>query len=215
MTESEYFSLKNKGWTEFGCGSTDIELITIASEIGNLLKHPNGQIVYTLKPKLESEALKGTFSNIHGYGDFPFHTDTAFYKKPARYILMHSVRPSICDTTVLSKIALWDLLTYSDKKNAERAIYLVNTNREKYYTSLIFRDNKIEGIKYDPSCMLPFNKFAKDFDLTFKEILTETSPNCIKWTENKTLIIDNWKCLHGRKSVEKDCNRELKRIYIN
>jgi hypothetical protein len=41
-----------KGWTEFKSGSTDSELISIASEIGNILKYPNGQEVFKLKPKL-------------------------------------------------------------------------------------------------------------------------------------------------------------------
>ena len=214
MNQRNFISLKENGWAEFSSGSSDLELISIASDIGNLLKHPNGQNVFTLKAKLENNSVKGSFSNRHGLNDFPLHTDTAFYKKPARYILMHSIKPSICDTTLLPKIAFWDLMTNSDKKKAERSIYLVNTNREKFYTSFIFRENKEEGVKYDPSCMSPFNKNAKDFDLIFSEILSEVLPININWSENKTLIIDNWNILHGRKSAQKDTKRELKRIYI-
>jgi len=215
MKQTNYISLKEKGWTEFSSGSTDSELISIASDIGDILKHPNGQMVFTLKPKLECDSIKGTFSNKHGLSDFPLHTDTAFYKKPARYILMHSIKPSSCDTTILPKSNFWDLLTNSDKRKAERAIYLVKTNKEQFYTSLIFRENNEEGLKYDSSCMLPINKYAKDFDRIFKTILSEIRPLSVKWSENKTVILDNWKILHGRKSAQKDIKRELKRIYIN
>lgn len=215
MIESEYISLIEKGWTEFKSGSSDSELISIASEIGNILKHPNGQDVFLLKPKSENESLLGTFSNKHGLMDFPLHTDTAFYKNPARFILMHSVHSSTCDTTIIRKSDFWDLLTDMDKKKAERAIYLVKTNKERFYTSFIFKENNEYGIKYDPTCMLPFNKFAKDFDEIFQGIISGIEPMRIKWTEGKTLIIDNWKTLHGRKSAVKDTTRVLKRIYIN
>ncbi|MBP6056662.1 MAG: TauD/TfdA family dioxygenase [Candidatus Fonsibacter sp.] len=215
MTESEYILLKENGWTEFNSGSSDSELISIASEIGNIIKHPNGQDVFLLKPKSENESLLGTFSNKHGLLDFPLHTDTAFYKNPVRFILMHSANSNSCDTTILRKSDFWDQLTYAEKKIAERAIYVVKTNRERFYTSFIFKENKEYGIKYDPSCMIPFNKFAKDFDQIFHAVISKIETKNIKWTEGKTLIIDNWKTLHGRKSAEKDITRILKRIYIN
>ncbi|MDO3695991.1 TauD/TfdA family dioxygenase [Wenyingzhuangia sp. chi5] len=215
MTKNEHISLKTKGWTEFKSGSSDNELISIASEIGKILKHPNGQNIFNLRPILKDKAIKGTFSNKHGLDEFPFHTDTAFLKKPARYILMHSEKPSNCNTTIISRIDFWDLLSQIDKSNAERAIYLVKTNSEIFYTSFIFRENNIEGIKYDPSCMFPFNKYAKIFDKTFQQILSIIQYENIKWSGNKTVLIDNWKSLHGRKSVKEDTERELKRIYIN
>ena len=214
MNQSEYISLKEKGWTEFNSGSSDVELISIASKIGKILKHPDGQTVFTLKPKLESDAIKGTFSNRCGLKDFPLHTDTAFFKRPARYILMHSSRANGCDTTLLPKNDFWDSLTQSDRDKAERAVYLVKTNKEIFYTSFMFQENGERGIKYDSTCMLPINKYAKEFDLKFQKILLKAKPLRLQWTDNKTIIIDNWMSLHGRKSAEKDIDRQLKRIYI-
>jgi len=129
--------------------------------------------------------------------------------------LMHSVNPNNCDTTILRKIDFWDQFNDREKKIAERAIYLVNNNREKFYTSFVFKENNELGIKYDPNCMLPFNKFAKCFDQIFKEVISGIEPKRIKWTNGKTVIIDNWKTLHGRKSAERDITRLLKRIYIH
>lgn len=215
MKESEYKALNENGWAEFSSGSSDSELISIATEIGKILKHPNGENVFLLKPKTENESSLGTFSNKHGLREFPLHTDTAFYKRPARFILMHSVNPNNCDTTILRKIDFWDQFNDREKKIAERAIYLVNNNREKFYTSFVFKENNELGIKYDPNCMLPFNKFAKCFDQIFKEVISGIEPKRIKWTNGKTVIIDNWKTLHGRKSAERDITRLLKRIYIH
>lgn len=215
MTEQELISLKEKGWTEFKSGSSDNELISIASKIGKVLNHPNGQSVFTLKPKAKNERGTGTFSDKHGFGNFPFHTDTAFLKKPARFILMHSSEPSDCCTTIISKKDFWDLLEEKDKLNAERSVYLVKTHKERFYTSFVFRENNIEGIKYDPACMYPFNASAKEFDQTFQEILKVIQPKNVLWNGNKTVLIDNWKSLHGRSSAKNDTKRKLKRIYIN
>ncbi|PZX46932.1 carbon starvation induced protein CsiD [Algoriphagus chordae] len=215
MNQENYISLREKGWTEFNSGSSDEELISIASKIGRIINHPNGQSVFTLKPKLESKSFKGTFSNTCGLNEFPLHTDTAFSKNPARYILMHSKESSNCDTTLISKTDLWNLLSEFDRNNAKRAIYLVKTRTEKFYTSLIFQENGKTGIKYDSTCMRPFNKYAKEFDKKLKKVLSEIKPSSLKWTGGKTVIIDNWTSLHGRKSAKNDIKRELKRIYIN
>jgi alpha-ketoglutarate-dependent taurine dioxygenase len=215
MNQENYISLKERGWTEFNSGSSNEELISIASKIGSIMSHPNGQVIFTLKPKVKKEAFKGTFSNICGLEEFPLHTDTAFSKKPARFVLMHSRVLSNCDTTLLSKNKLWELLSEFDRYNAKRAIYLVKTRTEKFYTSFIFQENGRVGIKYDSTCMQPYNKYAKEFDQRLKKILSEITPLRLKWTKGKTIVIDNWINLHGRKSAANDIKRELKRIYIN
>jgi len=215
MNAHNYITLKEKGWIEFYSGSSDSELLEIASKIGEIQKHPNGQMIFSLKPKLEYESVNGTFSNICGLRDFPLHTDMAFSKKPARYVLMHSKNSNSCDTTLLPKNDFWDLLSNSEKYNAERAIYLVRTKTVFFYTSFIFNENSETGIKYDSTCMFPFNKYAKEFDPCLKKVISEIEPLNLKWTDGKTIVIDNWINLHGRKSAFNDIGRELKRIYIN
>lgn len=215
MNRNNYIKLKEKGWTEFYSDSSDSDLLKIASKFGQIQKHPNGQMIFSLRPKLETESINGTFSNICGLSDFPLHTDMAFSKKPARYVLMHSKNSNSCDTTLLPKNYFWNLLSNTEKYNAERAIYLVKTKTERFYTSFIFNENNEIGIKYDSTCMFPFNKYAKEFDLCFRKIISEIEPLNLKWTKGKTIIIDNWMNLHGRKSAFNDIDRELKRIYIN
>ena len=215
MNRDNYIKLKEEGWTEFYSGSSDSELLKIATKVGEIQKHPNGEMIFSLKPKLENQSVKGTFSNVCGLSDFPLHTDMAFSKKPARYVLMHSKNSNCCDTTLLPKNNFWDLLSDSEKYNAKRAIYLVKTKTEYFYTSFIFNEKSEIGIKYDSTCMFPFNKYAKEFDLSLKKVISEIEPLNLKWTDGKTIIIDNWLNLHGRKSAFNDIDRELKRIYIN
>lgn len=207
--------LRTNGFLEIQSSSEDQELISIANQIGNIVDHPNRERVFTLKPKTKVGTVKGTFSNRFGHSEFPFHTDTAFILTPVRYLLFHNVEKSTCDTILISFQRIIDALTTKELENLERAIFLVKTNQISFYTSLLLKANDEIGIRYDQTCMFPSNKSAKFIEPIIQNILSACKPLSINWTGNKTVIIDNWKNLHGRKAIGTDTSRELKRIYIN
>lgn len=71
MNQTKSISLKEKGWTKFSSVSTDSELISVASNIGNILKHPNRLMVFTLKRFtffIEYARLNGTFAGMISVG---------------------------------------------------------------------------------------------------------------------------------------------------
>lgn len=214
MTQNELDILNKRGFIELESGSSNNELIQIATKVGRILKHPNGEQVFTLTPKGENMAIRGTFSYNHGFGEFPLHTDTAFLKHPVRYLLLHMIGESPSDTTIIPIKKVFEYLSENEKDMLKRAIYIVKTKKEQFYTSLFFKENNIEGFKYDPSCVFPFNTYAKEIEPKLKRIFSEIKLNDIKWTGNKTVIFDNWKNLHGRKTVANNLERKLKRIYI-
>ena len=214
MNQPNLKILKEKGWTEIENISSDEDLIKIAKGLGQLTNHPNGQLIGKLKPKDGSNSIKGTFSNQYGYDAFPLHTDTAFWPKPVRYVLLGSKDKSICNSFIVSVSDIWKQMTEDDKKEARQAIYLIKTIHGKFYSSLLFRDSITEGLKYDPSCMQPLNKSAKKFQPKLEKALSEVNPKEIQWTGNKVVVIDNWRTLHGRRAAKADLKRELKRIYI-
>lgn len=215
MVQDKYKILKEKGWIELESGSTDEELNNLAGYIGQIINHSNGENISKLNPKSSVDSIKGTLSSVYGYGNFPLHTDTAFWAIPARFILLHSIDKSSCNTHVLPATEIWNSLTREDKKNAERAIYLIKTTQQQFFSSLLFKINNIKGLKYDPMCMIPFNESAKQIQPKLQKVLFGLPHFEIEWTGNNTLIIDNWRILHGRGSAENDIYRELKRIYIN
>lgn len=140
------------------------------------------------------------------------HTDTAFWINPVRYILFGIKEVSCCTTQIALASDIFNRMEIQDRKDIERAIFKVKTVNKQFYSPLIFKDYTTSGIKYDPSCMTPANKFAEKFVKNILEIdypVTE-----IKWSGKKALIIDNWKVLHGRGEALVNEERELKRIYI-
>lgn len=98
---------------------------------------------------------------------------------------------------------------------AHRAIYKIRTSEGSFFTSLIFRELGNQGIRYDPTCMIPANNSAKEIEKKLQEVFEMAKPDYVKWTGENVLIIDNWKTLHGRTNVNQEPNRVLKRIYIN
>ncbi|MCE7058156.1 TauD/TfdA family dioxygenase [Algoriphagus sp. AGSA1] len=205
--------LKIKGWTEVEGVTSDSDLLKIAGNIGQIRPHANNEIIFSLKPSNGANKLKETLSNKFGFNDFPLHTDTAFWTKPVRFILLSSYKSSKSPTIISSFDSIFRHLSLNDFKSAERAIFKVRTLHIQFYTSLIFKENGITGFKYDPNCMEPANYHGKRIVEIFNDISAETIK--VNWCGNKAVLIDNWKMLHGRNSVDPSENRELKRIYID
>lgn len=205
--------LNLKGWTEVHGVTSDSDLLMIARNIGQIRPHTNNEIIFSLKPNKGEDKLKGTFSNIYGYNGFPLHTDTAFWNKPVRFILLSSYRSSKCQTILTSVDTLFGNFNLNEIKSAERAIFKVRTPHCQFYSSIIFKENGITGFKYDPNCMKPANYHGKQFVELINGKSIETIN--VKWSGNKAVVIDNWKMLHGRNAVDPNENRELKRIYID
>lgn len=207
--------LNQVGWLEFHGSLTENGLISLAKSFGQIQRHPNGAEVFTLKPKVGLNSTIGTFTDKFGLGRFPLHTDTAFYSKPIRYMILSMNKPSEAFTTILPIDRLFEKLNQNDKYLATRAIYKIKTNESSFYTSLIVEKNGIKYIRYDPTCMFPVNNSAREFEIILNEIFKQVKPENITWNKPKTIIIDNWKVLHGRSCVNLNEQRELKRIYIN
>lgn len=205
--------LNKKGWVEVEGVTSDSDILKIANNIGQIRPHTNNEIIFSLKPSNGANKLNGTLSNIYGFNDFPLHTDTAFWIKPVRFILLSSYKISKSQTIISSCDSIFEQLDINDLKSAERAIFKVQTLHSQFYTSLIFRENGIIGFKYDPNCMKPANYHGKRFVEIIKRISIETIK--VNWCGNKAVLIDNWKMLHGRNAVDPSENRELKRIYID
>lgn len=202
-----------KGWIEIQNITSDSDLINLAHKVGNIIPHPNGDLIFRLIPQSGEKSIKGTFSNRYGFGNFPLHTDTAFWPKPAHYLILYSVEYSNCNTSLISFEEMLKELIFNDYGFVERAIFKVETIHSQFYTSLFFREDSIWGIKYDQSCMKPVNDSAKEFVKMIYEVKPKVTE--INWKGTNAVIIDNWKMLHGRNSVNQLENRVLKRIYIN
>ncbi|QGG57899.1 TauD/TfdA family dioxygenase [Paenibacillus sp. B01] len=78
------------------------DLLGISKQIGAPVESRIGaKIIDRLSPKDKDEAHKNSLSGVHGMNSFPLHTDTAYFRTPARYILLYSVNPGSGDRPTL------------------------------------------------------------------------------------------------------------------
>ncbi|MEO9870941.1 TauD/TfdA family dioxygenase [Ekhidna sp.] len=215
MIQEKLDTLNERGWIELENYSDESSLLKAANEFGEVVKHSNRQEIFSLHPKENKDAMGGTFSNLHGLNEFPLHTDTAFLNFPVRYMMLNAEKESSCGTKLLATSQLFRQLSEAELKIARRSIFLLKTKNRSCYLPLFFKHKGQEGFRYDSTCMTPFNNHAKDFVLIMKNAFNRVETSVLKWNQHKTILIDNWKTLHGREAVRNGINRELKRIYIN
>lgn len=190
------------------------ELLDLANNIGMAVPDDNGVMIQDVLARDTNNGSRGSFSYTCGYGEFPYHIDTAFWELPARYLVLHVTKESDCQTYY----ALYrDILTLSDIDLTEyikRACFILKTFNGQRFVPFRFTDGREFGYRYDPNILIPYNEEARFLVSKIDELLKVNTPMGIKWTGENIAIIDNWKGVHSRGTAINDKNRVLNRIYI-
>lgn len=205
-------SLKDKGWLILSDFEEPLEKanIMLCENLGCEVKKVKHEI---LQPKKSSNATHFSLSSKYGLDDFPLHTDGAQYPIPPKYIVLRAKVNSETGTTIANAQLLKEL---SQWKEIENTTWIVKSEVGNIYTS-IFDKQIVEGyevLRYNKQIMKCLNKKIKSewAELAIQNLPTET----IYWKRNTTLIIDNWRLLHGREKVKDQNyqNRILERLQI-
>ncbi len=203
--------LRSQGWVTLGPESRDIPMLTLASSFGHPIPSPTGELIRKLVPKERSEAIPGTLSGKYGKAALPMHTDTAFWPQPARYLVMR-VTGDTRRPTILASIN--PELTSDFGPDVATSVWLIRGGGA-IYGSMQFSAAGEKGIRCDLETMSPANRSAATIHSRLREWLVELPRSEINWKTVGTLVIDNWKMLHGRgPEPEREGNRVLERIYL-
>ena len=210
-------AVKKNGWIEITEINTIKDAMNLAMQCGKIVPHPCGKLIKKLSPKNKKNGIKNTLSWIHGYSEFPLHTDTAYWTVPVRFVLLTTYNSNSVETTILKTRKLIEKLDFQTINNMKKSIFLTKSPYGSFYSSFEFKQDSESGFRFDASCMKPYNKYSEKF---FEDFISATKDDTeyetINWTPGKVLIVDNWKVMHGRKSIKKlsNRNRTLYRIYI-
>lgn len=196
--------------------NTDISdcLCDIGSKLGVLKPDVYGNIVHVLEAKNCESGVRGSFSNVYGLSQFPWHTDTAFWDIPCRYLLLSAESANDCPTiyhTFKSLVSDWE----DFKILASKAIFKLTLPSGIRVVPFKFNRGKSTGYRYDQHIMSPYNESAKIIDAILKNGIYKVKPIEVKWTGKNAIIIDNWMGIHSR-GVAVNCpDRKLYRLYID
>ena len=175
--------------------------------------------VQTLTPKSETNTTPNTYSGNYGLGEFPFHTDLAHWSVPPRYIALRcevgaaSVATRVLDGANVIESLGEDLLYHS----------LVTPRRPMQYGHQLLRivdkPNPDKGVlfRWDSLYLRAANKAAVEaLDRIMQMLKTATPSEFLLRNRGDTLVIDNWRMLHGRSPVGTDSiSRNIKRAYLS
>lgn len=185
----------------------DIEKRLSEIKIGN---------VQTLIPKKRSKSLRNQYSGVYGLSEFPIHTDLAHWEVPPRYILLRCVKGN---PRVYTRIVNYKIIANIVGRDILRQALVVP--RRKHHRHIVtvlpveFRINCEIGIRWDFLFLNPVNMYAKQLSDELSRAKNHIGINVSLSDPGDTLIIDNWKVLHGRSSVPSDAlSRKIERVYL-
>ncbi len=174
--------------------------------------------IQTLTPQGQTEAPPNTYSGNFGTSEFPLHTDLAHWAVPPRYLALRCEhgRPDVVtrlfDGQILVRefgnTALQMALVQPRRpmRNGRQLLRIV----ERIDVADFFR------IRWDSLYLRPATGVASVIFDRVHSFLSMSEPREIALLERgDTLVIDNWRWLHGRSSTDAGSHsRRIARAYL-
>lgn len=205
--------LQRKGFVVFDYEKSQIELPVLASMFGDLVLGDKGDIIQTLKAQEKGSGSYGSFSYKVGFDSFPWHTDTAYWEEPVRYLMLTSDKPSPCATTIRTFASIESVID-DFAYLVDRAVFMLDIPGKRRFLSPVLRKGAVKGYRLDFHIYRPINEEAKLLSTAVKDELSKEYEKVV-WTGNNVAVIDNWRVIHSRENAYNDKNRVLNRLYIN
>jgi L-asparagine oxygenase len=185
----------------------------VAMKLGDPIALADGNFIKELKVRSKRDAKINTLGSRFGTGMFPFHTDTAFWSPPARLVLLRAVSGDLSRGTYVKPFD--DLFEGISGHEIRRSVWICDTGKRKFYSTISFEASHQRGYRFDPNCMRPANALAKQIEEIIKPRCLELNKNRIGWQPNMVAVIPNWTHLHARgASNSSQQERTLQRIYL-
>lgn len=196
-------------------GVRDTDLLRLVEPLGRVRVDPrNPELVRDIQPQQAGAAKPNTLSSRYGTGGFPFHTDTAHWERPARYLLLYCVSPGEgMRPTRLQDSRAWQL-TDQEMSLACRALWAVGHRRVRLAHLAVPAGDRL-SVRYDMDCMRPMTTEAGELKALLQHRIETTVETRNAWEPGTLLVIDNHRMVHARGEASRpDANRLLKRILI-
>lgn len=193
--------LEKDGWVVINQYSGELlSLIeTICSKLGlDISFHDYKKLI----PKDKKEVGHFSLSSAYGLNEFPLHTDGAEYNTPPRFLVLRALSASPTGTSLADANTLCANVSLCSSK------WSVKTKDGIIRTKLYEKHPKynIEFIRFNRLSM----KCDEGNKLEVYNAINNLAISSVNWTKNKTIIIDNWRVLHGRQTIiEEDYEKRI------
>jgi len=204
-----------RGWRPEASTTDCVMTLGSVLDVERLAPRHRIQNVQMLSLIGRDSARPNSYSSEFGSGEFPLHTDYGHWQVPPRFLALRCLKG---DASVTTNIVSWSLVSHSMGVLLDRAVV---APRRKHPTQPIgvlpvsFARDGVVGFRWDPLFLRPINDAAQMLR-TCVEALSATSMDTVNLFEpGDTLVIDNWKVLHGRSAARNaGANRRVERVYL-
>jgi L-asparagine oxygenase len=192
---------------------------TIGSVVnfGRLLPSSGIPTVQSLKPKNLDDVGKNKYSGHFGLNVFPLHTDLSHWALPPHYFLLRCIAGTNDVFTHLLPSS--SIVDFVGDTTLCKAVFA--TRRRRIGCSGLVRamssyDDSVV-LRWDPLFLRPLNKHAHVVASVMRDSAwKEVAVKLLLAKPGDTLIVDNWRALHGRGMVAaSSMNRLIERVYLS
>jgi L-asparagine oxygenase len=198
--------------------------IDIAHSIGQVVDiyklRPQSNIptVQVLRPRSSSRSSRNHYSGTFGFAEFPLHTDLAHWAWPPQYFVLRCLVGSLDVVTRILPFSA--VLSTLGQSSLQRAFVRPRHTRQgmNCLLPLMFPAGAGTGFRWDSLFVVPMSDVAfrvaevmaaNAWDHSLLVEVALSSPG-------DTLIINNWRVLHGRSNVaDTGTDRHLQRAYLS
>jgi L-asparagine oxygenase len=165
-----------------------------------------------LRPEMRQ--IPTSLSSRHGLGEFPFHTDTAHWDVPARYLVLHCENPGRgLRPTLLQDSRNW-ALNREHKSSVLRDVWKCGYVEPRLCTVGQKIGDRL-AVRFDEACMRPLTARAIDLRNRLRSYIEECPKTRIEWAPGDILILDNHRMLHARGTAcTPDFDRVIRRALL-
>ena len=201
-----------RGFADLGIIDETLDTPKLANLIGILEKLPGYQKVQGIVPKREEQSSKSSYSGNFGLGEFPLHTDLAHWHIPPRFILIRCIVPN---PSIFTHIASFSALINDLPSNIiSRAMFTQRRPINKRKFLMKFKQGNI--YRWDSIFLLPTNAEGSYLFKVFNDLNSKHVMKISLSEVGRTIILDNWKMLHGRSECDAlNCHRLIERAYLS
>ncbi len=171
-----------------------------------------GEQVRALRPQPMALANPNTLSSRYGTGRFPFHTEAAYFEHTPRFLLLFCENPGpgtrptclIDGQRIIAELARLE----------RRGTWSIRSGSHQQFAHVLERRAGQYALRYDSACMFPRGAAARREASIIGDGINAEPVVWLHWHANDAVIVDNWRCLHGRgsSSVSDESERVLWRI---
>ncbi len=190
----------------------------IARRLGEIVSPGRHAAVQTLRPRTITEATPNTYSGQYGMNDFPLHTDLAHLPSPPRYFLLRCVVGAEAVPTFLVDSAL--LISRVSAVSLARGLMVSRRPIEGKIRLLALRQRADNGewlLRWDRTFIRPASEAGASAAAKLTAALAKAPRQLVTLqTPGDTLIVDNWRMLHGRGAIPHAARaRLIERVYLS